>query len=149
MTVYFFVVGLRGNDLGNRMRVSIDDTGKIHHFRKTQNPGMVKETVHILVVKVSAAFIQGRSRHTRGNHKPHIHRKVFRGTKHIVDAGSVHYVGNLVGVGDDGGGAVGNDCPGKFRGTYQAGFQVNMGINKAGTDDTACHIHFLNTFVLP
>ena len=103
---------------------------------------MVKEAVHILVGKLRAALIQGGGGHTGGDHKPHIHGKVLRGCQHVVDAGGVHHVGDLVGVSDDGGGAVGNYRPGEFSGAHQAGFQMDVGIDESGADDPASHIHF-------
>ena len=148
MTVDLFMVGLGGYDLSHRVAVGTDNAGEIHHFCQTQNPGMVKETVHILVVQIGTALIQRGSGHTGGDHKPYIHRKILGCRQHVVDAGGVHHIGDLVGIGDDGGGAVGNHRPGKFSGAYQTGFQMDMGINESGADDPPGHIHFPNALIL-
>ena len=108
---------------------------------------MVKKAVHILVVQLGTALIQRGGGDTGGNHKPHIHRKFLRGGQHIVDAPGVHDIGDLMGVGDDGSGAVRNDRPGKFRRAHQTGFQVNVGVNETGTDDFSRHIHFPDSVI--
>ena len=108
---------------------------------------MVEKAVHILIIQFRAGFIQRGGRYTGGDHKPHIHRKLFSGSQHIVDTRCVHDVGDLMGVGDDRSGAVGDHRPGKFSGADQTGFQMDVSVNKAGTDDFSRHIHFLQAVV--
>ena len=147
MAVDLLVVCLGGHDLGYGVAVTGDDAGEIHHLRQTLHPGMVKKAVNVPVVQVGAAFVHRRSRHAGRQHKAHIHRKLLCGAEHIVDAVSAHYIGDLVGVGNYGGSAVGQHRPGKLRRGYQAAFQVDMGIDKAGANYMPGHIHFLSAFV--
>ena len=147
VAVDLLVVRLRRNDLGNGGGVGGDHAGEIHHFRKTQHPGVVEKAVDIPVVQIRAAFVQRRRRNAGGDHKLGVHRQPFRGAEHIVDAVGAHDVGDLVGVGDNGGGAVGDDCPGKLRGGNQTGFQMDVGVDEAGADDLAGHVHFVPAFV--
>ena len=147
VAVDLLVVRLRRNDLGNGGGVGGDHAGEIHHFRKTQHPGVVEKAVDIPVVQIRAAFVQRRRRDAGGDHKLGVHRQPFRGAEHIVDAVGAHDVGDLMGVGDNGGGAVGDDCPGKLRGGNQTGFQMDVGVDEAGADDLAGHVHFVPAFV--
>ena len=108
---------------------------------------MVIEAVDIPVIQIGAAFIQGRGGDAGGNHEQGIHRQVRSGRQHVVDAVCAHDVGDFMGIGDDGGSAVGNHRPGKFAGGDQAGFQMNVGIDEAGADHLAGHIHFFHAIV--
>ena len=147
VTVNLLVVRLRRDDLGDGGGIGGDDAGEIHHFRKTQNPGVVKEAVDVPVVQIRAAFIQRRRRDAGGNHEVRVQGQPFRGAEHVVDAVGSHDIGDFVGIGDDGGGAVGDDGPGKFRRGHQTGFQMDVGVNEAGADDLAGHVHFVPAFV--
>ena len=149
VTVNLFVVGLGGHNFGNGAAVPGYDAGVVHHLRQTQHPGMVKEAVHIPIVQVCAAFIQRRGGDTGGNHKLHIYGQPLRGLQHIVDAVGAHHIGNLMGVGDDGGGAVRRHGSGKFCRTDQAGLQVNVGVNETGADNFPGHVHLLKARVFP
>lgn len=148
MAVDFLVVGLGGDDFGGGGAVGSHDAGIVHHLGKAQNTGMLKETVDVPVVQVGAAFVHGGGGDAGGHHEHRVHGQVLGGGKHIVNAVGAHDIGDLVGVGDDRGGAVGNDGPDKFAGAYQAGFQVDVGVDEAGADDFAGHIHFFDPFVL-
>ena len=124
VTVDLLVVGLGGYDFGNGGAVCGDDAGEIHHFGQTLHSGVLEKAVDIPIIQVGATFIQGGGGHAGGDHKPYIHRQIFCGGKHIVDAVGAHDIGDLMGIGDDGGSAVGQHSPGEFIRTYQAGFQV-------------------------
>ena len=52
-----------------------------------------------------------------------------------------------MGVGDDGGGTVGNDGTDKLSGGHQTGFQMDVGIDKTGADDPSGHIPLRMTLV--
>ena len=147
VTVNLLVMRLRRDDLGDGGGIGGDNAGEIHHFRKTQNPGVVKEAVDVPVVQIRAAFIQRRRRDAGGNHEVRVQGQPFRGAEHVVDAVGSHDVGDFVGIGDDGGGAVGDDGPGKFRRGHQTGLQVDVGVNEAGADDFSGHVRFLAALV--
>ena len=142
MAVDLLVVCLRCDDFGNSFAVGIDDAGEIHHFRKTQHPAMGEEAVDIPIVQIGTGLIQRGSGNTGGNHEHGVHRQTLRGGKHIVDSVCTHDIGDLVGVGNDRGGAVGDDGADKFAGRNQTGFQMNVGIDEAGADHFAGHIGF-------
>ena len=147
VAVDLLVVGLGRHDLFHRLLVAVDGAHKVHHLRQALDPGMVIEAVDGPVVQNGAGFVQRRGRDAGGQHEPHVHRQVFRGLEHVLDAVGAHDVGDLVGVRHHGGGAVGQDGLHKLRGADQGAFQVDVGVQKAGEDDFAGAVHFLPAMV--
>ena len=147
MAVDFLMVGLGRDNFCYRKAVRVDNAREIHHLRQAQHPRMIEEAVYILIVQIRTRFIQGGCGYTGGNHKPHIHRKFLRGMEHIVNTCGIHDVCDLMRVGDDSGSTVRNNRPGKLGRADQAGLQMNMGIDKTGTDDFPRHVHFLDTVI--
>ena len=135
VAVDLLVVGLGGHDLLHRLVVPGDDAYEIHHLRQSLDPGVVIEGVDGPVVQGRAGLVQGRGRHTGGQHKPHVHRQALRGLEHVLDAVGTHDVCDLMGVGDDGGGAVGQHGLHELLGRDQGALQMDVGIQKAGQDD--------------
>ena len=140
VAVDLLVVGLGGHDLLHHLAVAVDDAHKVHHLRQALDPGMVIEGVDGPIVQIGSGLVQGRGRNAGGQHEPHVHRQVLGGLEHILDAIGAHDVGDLVGVGDDGGGAVGQHGLGKLLGAYQGAFQVNMGVDEARQHDLAAYV---------
>ena len=103
---------------------------------------MVIEGVNGPVIQNGAGLVQGRGGHTGGQHEAHIHRQILRSLEHVFNAIGAHDVGNLVGIGDNGGGAVGKDRLGKLRGAHQGTLQMDMCVQEAGQHDLAGDIHF-------
>ena len=148
VAIDLLVVRLRGDDLFHYLRVAVDGAHKVHHFGKTLYAGVVIEGVDGAVIQHGAGLIQGRGGHAGGQHEAHIHRQILRGLEHVLDAVGAHDVGDLMGVGDDGGGAVGEDGFGKLRGADQRTFQMDMGIQKAGQHELAADIYLHMAVVL-
>ena len=140
VAVDLLVVGLGGHDLFHHLAVAVDDAHKVHHLRQTLDPGMVIEGVDGPIVQIGSGLVQGRGRNAGGQHEPHVHRQVLGGLEHILDAIGAHDVGNFVGIGDDGGGAVGQHGLGKLLGAYQGAFQVNMGVDEARQHNLAAYV---------
>ena len=132
VAVDLLVVRLGGDDLFHYLRVAVHGAHKVHHFRKTLYAGVVIEGVDGAVIQHGAGLVQRRGGHAGGQHEAHVHRQILRGLEHVLDAVGAHDVGDLVGIGDDGGGAVGEDGLGKLRRADQRAFQMDMGIQKAG-----------------
>ena len=140
VAVYLLVVGLGRHNLLQYHGVGGDDAGIVHHFRQTVDSGVLVEGVNGPVVQHRAGLIQGRGRDAGGQHKPHIHRQALGGLEHVIDAVGAHDVGNLMGVRDDGGGAVGQHRPGKLPGTDQGAFQMDVGIDETRQNDFTVHV---------
>ena len=147
VAVDLLVVCLTGHDLLHHLRVAVDGAHKVHHLRQTLYPGMVVEGVDGAVVQIGAGLVQRRGGYAGGQHEAHIHRQILRGLQHILDAVGTHDVGDLVGVGDDRGGAVGQHGLGKLCGTDQRALQMDVGVHEAGQHDLAADIHLLDAVV--
>ena len=141
VAVDLLVVRLAGHDLLHHLRVAVDGAHEVHHLRQTLHTGMVIEAVDGAVVQIGAGLVQRRGRHAGGQHEPHVHRQILRGLQHVLDAVGAHDVGDLVGVGDHGGGAVGQHRLGELHRADQRAFQMDVGIHKAGQHDLAAHVH--------
>ena len=146
--VDLLVVGLGGHDLFHHLGITVDGADKVHHLCQTLYPGMIIEGVDSPVIQHSAGLVQRRCRHAGGQHKPHVYRQVFRGLEHILNAVGAHDVGDLMGIGDDSGGTMGENSLGKLRGADQRAFQMDMGIQEAGEHDLAGNIHLHLAVVL-
>ena len=146
--VDLLVVGLGGHDLLHHLGITVDGADKVHHLCQTLYPGMIIEGVDSPVIQHSAGLVQRRCRHAGGQHKPHVYRQVFRGLEHILNAVGAHDVGDLMGIGDDSGGTMGENSLGKLRGADQRAFQMDMGIQEAGEHDLAGNIHLHLAVVL-
>ena len=135
VAVDLLVVGLGGHDLLHRLVVPGDDAHEVHHLRQALDPWMVVEGVDGPVVQHGAGLVQRRGRHAGGQHEPHVHRQVLRGLEHVLDAVGAHDVGDLMGIGDDGGGAVGQHGLHELLGGDQGALQMDVGVQEAGEDD--------------
>ena len=102
---------------------------------------MVVEGVQAPVVQDGTGLVQGRGRHTGGQHEPYVHRQLLRGLEHVLDAVGAHDVGDLMGVRHHGGGAVGQHGLHEFLGGDQGALQVDVGVQKTGEDDAAGAVH--------
>ncbi|MPN14513.1 hypothetical protein SDC9_161840 [bioreactor metagenome] len=140
VAVDFFMMGLCRHNFFNGLLVAVDNAHKVHHLRKALHSGMIIKGVDSPIVQNRPGLVQGRGGDAGGQHEPHVHRQALCGLKHILDAVGPHDVGNLVGIGNDGGGAVGQHRFYKFPGTDQRAFQMNMSVQKAGQDDFAGHV---------
>ena len=116
VAVNLLVVGLGRHDLLQRHRIGGDDAGVIHHLRQAVDPGMVVERVDGPVIQRCAGLVHGRGGDAGGQHEAHVDGQALGGLQHIVDAVGAHDVGDLMGIGDDRGGAVGSTARANSRG---------------------------------
>ena len=142
VAVDLLVVGLGRHDFLHRLVIPGNDAHEVHHLRQTLHPGMVVEGVDGPVVQDGAGFVHGRGRHAGGQHEAHIDGQALRGLEHIVDAVGAHNVGDFMGIGDDGGGAVGQQGLGQLLGGDQGALQMDVAVHKARQDDFAGHVVF-------
>ena len=135
MAVDAFAVALGEGEFFHHLGIAMHDAGEIHHF------GEVEERV------VAAEFLDGVGAHHRaggferrgGNAgwdaKVDFERREGRLALHVAHALDAEHIGDLVGIGDGGGGSVDQGQSGEFgRGEHRA-FDVHMRIDKAGTEE--------------
>ena len=147
VAVDLLVVRLRCDDLRDDLGVVVDDAVGVHHLGKPLYARIVVERVDGAVVEICARFVHRRSRYARRQHEAHVDGKALGGLEHVVDAVGAHDVGDLVRVGDDGGGAVRQRRAGKFARRDEAGLEMDMRVDEAGTDNLAGHIDLANAVV--
>ena len=141
VAVDLLVMGLAGHDLGYHVRIAVDHAVGVHHLGKALHPGMVIEGVDGPVVQIGAGLVHGGGGHAGGQHETHVHRQVLRGLQHILNAVGAHDIGDLVGVGNDSGGTVGQYRAGKLTGADQRALQMDVGVHKAGQYDLTGDVH--------
>ncbi len=149
VAVDLLVVGLGGYDLLDDLGVRADDAWIIHHLRQSLHPGVVIEGVDGPVVQHRAALVHGSGGNAGGQHEAHVHGQALGGLEHILDAVGSHDVGDLVGVGDDGGGAVGQHRLDELTGGDHGALQMDVGVDKTREDDLSCHVKLQPAAVLP
>ena len=143
VAVDLLVVRLRGDDLRDDLRVVVDDAVGVHHLGKALHSRVVVERVDGAVVEVCAGFVHRRRRNAGRQHEPHIDRQALGGLEHVVDAVGTHDVGDLVGVGNDGGRAMRQDGLRKFTRRNKTRLEMDVRIDEARADDLAGHVQLL------
>ena len=141
VAVDLLVMGLAGHNLGYHVRIAVDHTVGVHHLSKALHPGMVIEGVDGPVVQIGAGLVHGSGGHAGGQHEAHVHRQILCGLQHILNAVGAHDIGDLVGVGNDSGGTVGQYRAGKLTGADQRALQMDVGVHKAGQYDLTGNVH--------
>ena len=116
MTVDLLVMRLRSDNFFDHLLIAGEHAVGVHHLGKALHAGVLIEGVDGAVVERCAGLVKRRCRDAGRQHEAHIDRKVLGRLEHILDAVRTHDVGDLVRVGDDGGGTVRQDRLGKFLG---------------------------------
>ena len=80
-------------------------------------------------------------RHTGGGHEKDRQGQAATSFRHITNAGDTGHVGNLMGIGDNRGDAVGHNGAGKLRRCTEAALNVDMGVDQAGDHIRAAEIN--------
>ena len=142
MAVDLLVVRLRGDDLRDDLGVIVDHAVGVHHLGQTLYSGVVVERVDGAVVQIRAGFVHRRGRDAGRQHEPHVDGQPLGRLEHIVNAVGAHDVGDLMGVGDDGGRAVRQRRADEFLRRDETGFQMDVRVDEAGADDLAGHVIF-------
>ena len=145
--VDLFVVCLACQYLADDGRIAVDDANIVHHLRQPQHTGVLVQRVDGEIVQTAAALVHRGGRHTARQHKVNINGQVLGCLQHIADTVYPHDIGDLVWIGDDGGGTVPHHSAGKFGGGDHAAFQMDMGINEAGADKFVGDIDLLPAVV--
>jgi len=119
----------------------------VHHLGQAENPFFVLEGGKVGGAQFRTGSLQGGRGNAGGHHEEEIHGKSARGAQHPADAVGAQHVRNLVGIGDDRRRPVGQRRPRQFRGRQHAAFDVEVPVDKAGTDKSARSIDDLASLV--
>ena len=114
------IIGTRGDDLRDDLGVVVRDAVGVHHLGEALHARIVVERIDGAIIKIRAALVHRRRRDAGRQHEPHVDGQPLGSLEHIVNAVGAHDVGDLMGVGDDGGRAVGLFY--RFYGKRRCGF---------------------------
>ena len=104
----------------------------VHDLPQAQDAALVDELFHVLRHQLRAAVLKGRGGHAAGHHKHDPKGQVVRELIHGPHPGYPRHIGDLVGVCDDGGGAMGHHHPGKALRDDHGRLDMHMPIDEAG-----------------
>jgi hypothetical protein len=124
-------------DFLNYVRIVCENTGIIHHFRKTDHAAAFVKRLQIACRQICSGFVKGRCGNAGGQSKVYVHGDFFAGFHHVTYAVNAAYVGDFMRIGNDGGRAVRQTHFGKLRWSQHGAFYVNMTVDEAGADEFA------------
>ena len=117
---------------------------KVHHLSQPDDVGQLSQTVYRGGVNDRPGVLQPwHRRHAGGNVDELAHGQVQPCVVHIVYRFLAKDVGDLVRVGDHGGGAPRNDSPGEVPGGHHTAFNVDMGVDKARNQEVIFPVYHL------
>ena len=121
--------------LGQHLRVAVDHAREVHHLSQPDDPGPAHGLGHVLGADLEACGFQPRRRGRAGRHLGEdVHGLQQRLVVHHPHTFQPKNVGDLVGVGEDGGGAVGDDGSAELGRGQHAAFDMHVAVAQAGDD---------------
>lgn len=128
-----FVCVLGGCHFGEHLGIGVTDTGEVHHLAQANDTGPVHRLGRVFGGDLEpGGFHAGRGRGAGGHLGEDVDRLHERFVVHHADPFEAEDVGDFVGVGEHGRGAVGDHGAGEFGGGEHAAFNVHMAITQAG-----------------
>ena len=112
----------------------------VHQFCQPQHPGLLVIGAQVLGFQHSAGFVQTRGRHTGRQHKIDRERQILCGFQHKFQPCGTGHIGDLVRVGDDRRGPVGQHRLLKGGAAEHGAFNVDMPIHKTRADVSALQV---------
>jgi len=112
-----------------------EDAGVVHHLGEPQDAvpaGQLQEVFHR---KLRSRRLEARRRHARRQHDEDVERETCTPVEDVFDAFDAENVGDFVGVGDDGGRAVGDESLRQLPRRKHRAFDVDVCVDEAGGDE--------------
>ncbi len=134
---------LKAAQLVEHFFVAVYDAGKVHHLAQAQHPVIVQLRRDVVPAQVRAGGFHIRRGHARRHHHKHGERVVLGRVEHVADAIQSQHIGDLVRVNDDGRRAARDDSASELVGRHQRAFDVDVCVNKAGTDVASAYVNNL------
>ncbi len=137
-----------GLDLGQHLGHAQKDAGVVHHLGQADDARVFEKQPQIGRLQLRTRGLHVGGRHTGRGHDEDPQRQPLAGVEHVADAGDAQHVGDLVGIGDDGGGAARHDGPGELGHGHHARLDVDVGVDQAGADVGALQVERLTSLVV-
>ena len=118
-------------EFGQNLRVAVNDPGIVHHFGQGDDAIQAEVGLQVRRLEPGAGGFHGGGRHAGGQAVVDVHRLAVGRGEHVIEARGPQDVGDFVGVGDDGGGAAGQDGAGEFADAGHGTFDVQVGVDKS------------------
>ena len=135
-------------ELGQLRFLACDHAWEVHHLRHANGAVAAQETLDVARVEGPPGRFESGRRHAGAGHDENIERQVRAAVEQPVDAVGAEDVGDLVGVGDHCGGAVGEDGSCELVDHELGRLDVHVGIDEAGDEVSAFHVDPFSAFVL-
>ncbi len=116
---------------------------KAHHLAEPEHPRVGGEPGELGDAEGRAAGGERARRHARRRHHHHFVGSALGVVEHPPHPLDAQHVGDLVRVGDDGGGAARHDGTRQLRRRHHAALDVHVGVDEAGQDPRAAQVEHL------
>ena len=140
MTVDGFPVPPGGRDLGQHLRVPVQDPGEVHDLAQRDHSRVVEERLQVGRPEPRARGFQVGGRHARGQGAEQIDRLAVGRVQEVADPGGSQDVGDLVRVGHHRGGSVHDHGPGELADRGHGALYMNVGVDEPWGDDATLQV---------
>ncbi len=135
-------------DLGQHLRISVNDAGVIHHFGQRHNAVMAHQMEHVGGIDACARGFHVCCRHTGRQRQIDIHGLVFAAFQHIANAWEPHDIGDLMRICNDRRHPVWRYRIHKSGYAHHGAFDMHMRIHKARRYKSSAHIPDLDGLII-
>jgi len=133
--------GNRGSDLAPHRRIVAGNAGEIHYFAEANNIRPSHRFCDIFGVKRRSGMFQSRcGRYTRRHLDINVDGLGHRFIMHQADTVQSKHIGNLVGINEHRGRAMGDHGAAKFGNRHHAAFNMHVGVTQSGDQISAAGI---------
>ena len=138
-----------GVDASTGLGVGHKDTRQVHHLAQAKNIARIlgKKRLHVSGGNHSARLLIGQRGHARGHHVLDGNGRATAVLDHKAQAVQARHVGNLVAVGNGGGGTARRRHARILGGADVRGLNVQMSVDKAGGDIATLAVNDLSRLV--
>ena len=127
---------------------ALDHIDEIHHLRQADDPGKLSQFFDLRHAKLCPGVLKARDcRHAAWNIDELPHGQFLRTVVHIAHAFHTPHISNLMGIGDNGGGPVGDHGAGEIPGRHHRAFNMLMGVDKSREQVLALPVDHLRGLV--
>ncbi len=138
----------REGELLELVRVAGDDAGEVHHLGEADHAAAAQQALEVARVQGAVRRLERRGRHAGRGHEEDVEGHGRAEVGEPVDAVGAEDVGDLVRVGDDGGGAEREDEARELVHEELRGLQVHVRVDEAGHEVLAARVDDLAAGVL-
>ena len=144
MTTHGFARIHSRRNLGQHLRITVDNTGKIHHLAETNDTGPLHRLRDVIRRNLVPSGFQTGGRGGAGRHLgidvDGLHQRLVMHHTHTIKA---QHIRNFMRIGKHGGGAMRDHGGGKFGGCQHAAFDMHMPVAQARDQIAPCAINHL------